>query len=312
MLGTLNELERDGVLFGAQAELLRQVYGRQVISVRWELRGLLYLGLLVFMAGLGLWMRKGFGEAGHLALCSAIGGGGLACFAHAFRTGGGFSPGRLESPSATHDYLLFLACLLYGTWVTYLELRWGVLGEAWTAHLLGSALLYGLLAHYFDNRLVLSLSLATLGAWWGVKVSLFGAGELGLALRGSALAYGGAVVAAGGLSAWLGWKPHFLPVHLHLGANALLAAALSGVLETGGLWLLVLVFLAGAAAAYGVCSRSFSFLVYGVLYGYVGATAFLWQRWWGAELAMSLYTLASSAAVVAVLVWVHRRFRSEP
>ncbi|MHB8767065.1 MAG: hypothetical protein ACYDA8_22360, partial [Deferrisomatales bacterium] len=269
-------------------------------------------GLLVFTAGLGLWIRKGLGEAGHLALCSAIGVGGLACLLHAYRTGGGFSPGRLESPSATHDYLLFLACLLYGTWVTYLELRWGVLGEAWTAHLLGSALLYGLLAHYFDNRLVLSLSLTTLGAWWGVKVSLLGIGELGPALRWHLLAYGGAVVAAGGLSAWLAWKPHFLPVHLHLGGNALLVGAFSGTVESAGAWLPALLALAAAAAVYGLRSRSFAFLAYGVLYGYAGLTAFLWPRWFGGQLGPALYALVSSVVVVFGLVWVHRRFKVAP
>ena len=68
-------------------------------------------------------------------------------------------------------------------------------------------------------------------------------------------------------------KAHFLDVYLQLGANAILLAAISGVLERGSGWayLAVLLVISSAAAIYlGVRYRRFAFVAYGTLYGYAG------------------------------------------
>jgi hypothetical protein len=312
MQEALNDLEGDGILNRKQAALLRRIYGRELFSVHWELRLLLYAGILILTTGLGLLIAKHFASIGHLALLAAIALGCAGCFAYCLRRDGGFSAARMPAPDAAYDYVLFLGCLLLGSFQGYLELRYQVLAQDWSWWLLGSGLFYLLSAHYFDNRLVLSLALTTLGAWLGVKTSLFSGGMWEGALRGNALGFGATVVAAGAAQARLGWKPHFLPVHLHLGINILLAALVAGVdsRSTGLLYLAGLLLSAAGSALYAQRTRSFAFLLYAVLYAYLGVTIFVLERGrWQSE-GILLYFLITAAALISALVAFHRRFRS--
>ena len=312
MQEALNDLEEAGILNRDQATLLRRIYSRELFSVHWELRLLLYAGILTLTTGLGLLIAKYFASIGHLTLLAAIALGCAGCFTYCLRHGGGFSPERLPGPYAAYDYVLFLGCLLLGTFQGYLELRYQLLAQYWSWWLLASALVYLLCAHYFDNRLVLSLALSTLGAWLGVKTSLLGAGHWDAALRGAALFFGAAVVAAGVIQVRLGWKRHYLPIHLHLGVNVLLATLVSGVgsriNDTAYLAGLLLVGI--GSTLYAQRARSFAFLLYAVLYSYMGVTIFAMRHIrWDAE-GVIVYFLATAAALVTSLVAFHRRFRS--
>jgi Predicted membrane protein (DUF2157) len=200
----LNDLEGVGILNQEQATLLHRIYGRELFSMHWELRLLLYAGILVLTTGLGLLIAKHFAAIGHLTLLAAIALGCAGCFAYCLRRGGGFTAEMLPAPDAAYDYVLLLGCLLLGTLQSYLELRYQVLAQHWNWWLLGSGLFYLFCAHYFDNRLVLSLALSTLGAWLGVKTSLFAGVRWEGALRGNALFFGAAVVAAGAAQVRLG------------------------------------------------------------------------------------------------------------
>ena len=312
MQEALNDLEGAGILGRKQAALLRRIYGRELFSVYWELRLLLYAGILILTTGLGLLIAKHFAAIGHLALLAAIALGCAGCFAYCLRRGGGFSAARVPAPDAGYDYVLFLGCLLLGTFQGYLELRYQVLAQHWNWWLLASGLFYLLCAHYFDNRLVLSLALSTLGAWLGVKTSLLGGEVWDVVLRANGLFFGATLIAAGAAQTQLGWKRHFLPVHLHLGVNLLLAALVSGVDSRGsGLFYLTGLLLVGAGSAlYAQRARSFAFLLYAVLYGYLGVTIFVLERGhWSAE-GVIFYFLATAATLVAALVAFHRNFRS--
>lgn len=312
MQEALNDLESSEILSREQAALLRRIYARELFSVHWELRLLLYGGILILTTGLGLLIAKHFASIGHLTLIAAIALGCLACFAYCLRHGGGFSPQRLPSPDAAYDYVLLLGCLLIGTLQGYLELRYQLLAQNWNWWLLASALTYLLCAHYFDNRLVLSLALSTLGAWLGVKTSLFGTRLWDGTLRDNALFFGAVVVAVGAAQTRLGWKRHFLPVHLHLGVNLLLSALVAGVgPRADGLTYLFALLLAGSGSAlYALRDRSFAFLLYAVLYGYLGITIFVFNRGhWSSE-GVIFYFLVSAASLLTALVALHRRFRS--
>lgn len=314
MRTVLSDLEQAKILSQGQASLLRRIDGRELFSVHWELRAVLYAGILLFTTGLGLLIRKHFASWGHLALLAAIALGCVGCFRYCWRRGGGFSPEQRPTPDAAYDYVLFLGCLLFGTFQGYLEFRYQVLVQHWDGWLLGSGLLYLLLAHYFDNRLVLALALATLGAWLGVKTSLLDARGWGRWYLWNGLLFGAGVVAAGAAQTWVGWKRHFLPVHLHLGLNVLCMALVSGVeRRTGGLpYLLGLLAVAAGSAFYAQRTGRFAFLLYAVLYGYLAVTVFVFQRGqWGVAAAF-LYFLVTASAVVAALVTFHRRFRSDP
>ena len=125
------------------------------------------------------------------------------------------------------DYVLYLACLVFVVELAYLEFRFHLLRTHWDHYLLLSAALYFALAYRFDNRLVLSLALATLAGWFGVRLShlaLFVGDQ-----RACALAYG-ALVALGGVGVHrAGDQEALLDTYLHIATNVLLMTLVSGV-----------------------------------------------------------------------------------
>ena len=104
-------------------------------------------------------------------------------------------------------------------------------------------------------------------------------------------------------------KAHFLEVYLQLGANALLLAAISGVLEPGTGWayLIVLLVFAATAVYFGVRYRRFAFVTYGTLYGYAGLSARLLEAI-GEVIIGLTYFIVTGSIVVILLVVVARRF----
>src|SRR5206468_11236217 len=140
-----------------------------------------------------------------------------------------------------------------------------------------AAAVFAFLAYRFDNRLVLSLALSSLAAWCGVRFS--GLGLLrAVSLRTTALAYGGAIAAAGAALHRAGIKRHFLDTWLHVAANVLFVALLSGTWEMTAydvgvgasadhsrLYLTALVGLAALAIFAGVRFNRFASVAYGTV-----------------------------------------------
>jgi hypothetical protein len=173
-------------------------------------------------------------------------------------------------------------------------------------------LLFFVLAYRFDNRFVLSLALSTLAGWFGLRTSRFGFISNVDVLRLYALVYGAIVVSTG---VWLfkrAIKRHFLETYLHIAANVVLIALVSGVVDrrSGEVFLLGLLAACAIAIWGGVQFRRFVFVVYGILYGYVGISARLLRDVHG-DAAFLAYFVISAAAVVILVVRLARRLGRE-
>jgi len=294
-----------GAITDDQSAALLALVRKQRFSVHLELNALLYAGVLAFAGGLGWTVREHFASLGDAAIVvslSAIVAGSLYyCFTRAAP----YSTSQVAAPTFAFDYVLLLACLAFAVDLWYIEFRFTLLREQWDMYLLASAGVYVALAYRFDNRFVLSLGLSTLAAWFGVRFSP--EGFFTGAMRRVALAYGGSVAAVGLWMRGLAIKRHFFEAYLHVAANAMLFGLTSGVI--GGdsllLWLLGLVIVAAVAIERGVRARRFAFVVYGVVYAYVGIS---WETLshiiYGT--AWLAYVVLSGAAVVAGLFLMSR------
>ena len=310
---TLEALERwrnSAAISGEQHDTLAAVASRSRFSLFLELNALLYLGVLVFVAGLGWTIKLHFAQLGDAAVVVPLAAIFAACLYYCFSHAQPYTPERVESPNFAFDYVLYLGCLVFGVELGYLEFRFELLKANWDYYLLASAFLYFALAYRFDNRFVLSLALSTLAAWFGVRFTMLGF-HIGGSLRGDALAYAAVVAAAGAGLHGLGIKRHFLETYLHIAANAGLAALMSGTFEdSGGLWLLVLLAACGATIALGIRHRRFAFVAYGIVYGYIGFSAQV-VRGLHDAMAAFLYFIMSGIAVLVVLAVLSRRFGRE-
>ena len=82
-----------------------------------------------------------------------------------------YSPDQVAAPTVAFDYVLYLACLIFAVELGYIEYRFHLLRDQWDTWLLFSAMTYLAVAYRLDNRFVLSLGIATLGGWFGVRFS---------------------------------------------------------------------------------------------------------------------------------------------
>lgn len=311
---TLEYLERwksTGSISGAQYDAIAALVRKNRFSVFVELNTLLYLGVVSFVAGAGWTIQTHFVSLGDAAILSALTialcGSLYYCFSRALP----YSHGQLESPSFAFDYVLYLGCLVLGLELGYLEFRFHLLQGHWDHYLLLSSVVFFVFAYRFDNRLVLSLALSTLAGWFGLRLSRFPMLD-GRSLRTYALAYGSSVAIAGTALHRGGVKKHFLETYLHVAANVLFVALLSGVVDrtSSGLYLPGLLGLAGIAIAQGVRFKRFAFVVYGVVYGYIGVSIRLVREIDTGTAALA-YLVTSGTIVIVSLVVLARRFGRE-
>ncbi len=301
-----------GRLLPARYDAIAAIVSRRRISLFVELNALLYLGVLAFAGGLAWTARTYSDQWGDLAILVPATALVAGCFAWAFAKAPPYSTERVASPSLVFDYVLYLGCLVLGVEFGYAEYRFEFLRDQWDYYLLASAIVYFAAAYRFDNRFVLSLGIATLGGWFGVRFTrLHWFGDEPARLM--ALMYG-MVVAGIALATWqLRIKRHFLDAYLQVAAIVVLSTLTWSVLESDGVspWLLAAVAAAALCIAGGVHFRRFSFVVYGAFAGYVSMSRELLRHSAGVETAF-LYIVVSAGLMVVGLVTLSRRMERQP
>jgi len=307
----LERWRAEDAITSEQATVLTALVRKERFSVFLELNALLYLGVVLFAGGLGWTVREHFANLGDPAIIVSLAAVFAGCMYYCVTRAAPYSTGLVASPSFAFDYVLYLGCLVFAVELGYLQVRFQMLQVNWDAYLLASAALYFALAYRFDNRFVLSLGLSTLAAWFGVRFSYLGF-FITRTPREIALAYG-AVVAFGGL--WthrLGLKTHFLETYLHVAVNAVLIALVSGAIaaDSPEPWLIALLVASAVAVERGIRFKRFAFVVYGVVYGYVGISAQVVRGMHG-DTAILSYFIVSGLAVVVGLVVMSRKVGRE-
>jgi hypothetical protein len=311
-MSVLTHLERwksTGEISVAQYDVLSALVRKDRFSVFIELNTLLYVGVLSFVAGVGWSVATYSARLGDVAillsLACVFGWSLYYCFARALS----YSHGQVDQPGIAFDYVLYLGCLIFSIELGYLEARVHPFQLEWHYSLLVASVAFFALAYRFDNRLVLSLALSSLGAWCGVRASDFGL-YLGGSLRAYVLSFGALVAVGGTLLHSAGIKKHFLEAYLHIAANVLFFALLSGVGIGAREWLFYLLALLGLSAlsiVEGVRFRRFVFVVYGVVFGYAGISIRVLREMSSSTAALA-YFVVSGTIVIVTLVVLARRF----
>ncbi|GAB3694544.1 hypothetical protein GCM10027592_15580 [Spirosoma flavus] len=275
----LNELHKQGILDTKQQAQIADIEQKKPFSLHWELRSMLYIGILLFSGGVGLLVYDNFDQIGHGALLVAIAVACAGCFYFAWRNRPDWTPSESKSRSTFGDYALILGCLLFLTLEGYAQYAYNVFGTRYGLVTLLPALLFLPLAYRFDHRGVLGMALTALISWVGVTVrplelyfktnffdqgTVFSAIGLSLILLGTAFLLERRRI-----------KPHFTYTYLTIAGNLLMVAMLGGLFNFDGIRL---GFAAGIAVAcvaldrYARREKSFLFLLMSVVYGYIAVT----------------------------------------
>lgn len=306
----LDGMTGSGAMTPPLAERLKGLDAERPFSVNRELKALLYLGALLVAAGLAATVKKYFDSLGPWTIFGGL----LAIFAasvaYCFTRGESFDPGEVRPPALLFDYVLYLGCVAWGLAAVYAETRFHIFGGAWKTHLLISSALFGALAYRFDNRLVLSLGLCSLAAWFGLELEGLDYWRSGN-YRFLALAFGTLAALAAFVTVRTKVKSHFQDVYGNFAGHFILASLLSGtVTENPYLYFAGLLAACGLTAAHAVRARKFFYMVYAVFYGYLGL-CFVLLRNIGETGFILLYFIVSSLSVGAGLFYLARRFKEE-
>ena len=216
----IDDLERRGVFPAEVAGPLRRAATGDLISVREELRFLLWAGVALMAAGAGLLVKANLERIGPVTVALGLGVASIACLVWTWRKSPRFTWGEGRAEGFALDYVLLLGALLGAADLAFVEVKFTPLGSAWPWHLLLVAIAYGALALRFDSKALLSLALTSFAAWRGVSLTHGPApwdrpAEDRIVVE--ALLCGALFIGAGALLERTRRKPHFEPVAAWLG-----------------------------------------------------------------------------------------------
>ena len=302
----------DKQLSAAQLGALRDIHSGTIFSVYRELRLFLYIGILLIIMGAGLTIKQYFANLGDIAIISSL----TLCFAAAFFycfiKASPFATDEVASPNIAFDYVLFFGCSFFAMDIAYIETQFHLLGDSWKSYLLISSALFLLLAYRFDNRLVLSMALSTLAAWFGFTLSEY---RLSFAkyYREYAIIYGIVVLLLGYFLHRLNIKKHFFDIYLNFAIHFLCIALISGIFEYKifSLYFPALLLVCAALAFYSLKVHKFLYMLYAVVYGYIGISIVMVDNIFSKTFFMFVYFIVTSLLVIGAVFIISRKFRED-
>jgi len=310
-LQILEDWKTKGVLRPEQYELLTAILTGQRFSLYREIEIFLYLGVIAVVGGVGWTIKDYFVNLGDFAIISGLTLFLFASIGYCFLKGNSYTTDQDTSSDSLLNYLLYLGCLLYGVEMSYLQWRYSLFGAQWDYHFFLSAFLFFGLAYRFDNRFVLSLGISSLSAWFGFRLNRWGIDGIET-YRLSAIGYGFILIGIGFLTHLSKIKMHFLNTYIQVGSHFLFIACLSGL---GSSFILLytvfLIILCFGIGSYGVQTRQFSFVLYSIVYGYIGMSYLLLTHLFQNTGAILLYCVLSSLLVIAGSVTLSKRLGEE-
>jgi len=306
----LDGMTKSGAMAPDVAERLKGLEEEKPFSVHRELKALLYLGAILVAAGLAATVKKYFDLLGPFTVLGGLVALFAAAAAYCFKRGEPFDRKQVASPTLLFDYVLYIGCVAWGLAAAYAENRFHMFGDAWKAHFLISSALFIALAYRFDNRLVLSLGISSLAAWFGLELQSIYTSFFE-SHRTFGLVFGAIAGLAAYVSAELDVKSHFQDVYGNFAGHFILAALLSGTVTEGpSLYFAGLLSACGLTAAHAVRSRKYFYMVYAVLYGYAGVSSVFLHNVRDTG-AIFLYFILSSLGVGVGLFILARRFKED-
>ena len=275
--GLFELLHTEGQIDDNELLLIQEKSKQQLVSVHWDLRTMLYLGILLLSSGLGILIYKNIDSIGHVTVVAAIGILCTACFVYCIKKKLPYSNLQVPSPNLWYDYALLLGCLLMVTFVGYLQFQYHAFGMRWGLATFIPMLGLFFSAYYFDHKGVLSMAITSLGAWMGIAVQpehLINMRWLGNEeLVWSGITLGLLLHLLSVLSLQFNIKAHFAFIYKNFGAHVLFVSLIAAMLVFDNyyfLWFLALAAVCAYHIREAIRESAFYFFLLASIYGYVG------------------------------------------
>lgn len=295
-----------------------------LFSIHWEVRTLLYVGVLLLTTGLGILVYQNIDTIGHQFVLAFIA---LVCtgsFVYCFKHKAPFSTGKVKAPNSFFDYILLLGCISLLIFVGYLQYEYKVFGTNYGLATLFPMLVLFYVAYQFDHLGVLSMAIANLAVWMGVSVTpkqlLLNSDFDSTTIIYTYLILGIILLAAALLTQRYLFKPHFKFSYQHYGLHVTYIALLAAYFHFYESGLALAAMLGIGALSYWMYTdafkhKSFYFLLLVVLYSYIALSSLVVRLFTaipneaGFEL-VALYFIASAVGFIMLLINLNKKLKA--
>jgi hypothetical protein len=310
---TPRELFEKGFITEDQYKKIDLITSGKIVSVFYELRSLLYLGVLLLTTGAGILIYKNIGDIGHLIAVTLLMCLTATCFWYVFKNAPAYSNNAVKSPNPYFDYVVLLGALLFISVIGYLEFLFDIVEDKPGLVTLVTAAFFFYIAYRFDHIGILSLAITAFASFWSISVSLqhWYSGNFfdNDTLHRTAVIFS---IGVGGLAFFLDRKlikQHFTFTYLNFCALIFFVACIAGMfIEESWYAIYLLLIYTGCFFAYYMArwKRSFMFLLYAFLAAYVGTTYLLAETVMDDAAMWFFYSIASCGGFVFFII----RFRN--
>jgi hypothetical protein len=317
-------LHSEGIISDASFEKLSKKYYKPLFSVHWELKSLLYLGVLMLTGGLGLLIYENLDTIGHQFVLGLIAIIWIGCFAWCTKNKLPFNAAKVRAPNDAFDYILLLGTISFVTFVGYLQYEYNIFGSNYGMATFIPMLVLFFIAYYFDHLGILSMAIVNLAIWMGVSVTpkalLLHADFNSETIIYTYLLLGILLLLAAMLMQRFNFKRHFKFSYAHYGVHVTFIALLAGYFHyydsaIAALWMAGIFILAFLVYRDSLRNKSFYFLLLVVLYSYIAVSCLfvrvcmLMQSQVIFEF-LSLYFIGSAIGFIFLLIHLNKKIKS--
>lgn len=302
------QLLEEGLISKDQEDFITQIEDEKIISVFYETRSLLYLGVLLLTSGIGLLIYQNLGQIAHLALMTILIILEGVCWWYIIKNQPAYSNKEISAPTPYFDYVLLLAALLIVSIFSYGMIQFNLLEVFLQWSSLISAIVFLYLSFRYDHKGVLTLSITAFCAFWGLTISPINWVSFdfdnyrSLYLSGTLI--GIALIGTGFLLERKNIKKHFKFTFQNLGLLIFYMGILNAQIESNQWWIfsLIGIFSSLGVAIYFWKHTDCLLFIYGAIGGYFSFTRMIAETGISNEFEFWLiYTLFSMVGFIVLI-----------
>ncbi len=318
------QLHAEGIISDDSFTKLNQQRSNPLFSVHWEIKTLLYLGIMLLTGGVGILVYKNIDTIGHqiiLLFIALLTGG---CLAYCFKHKKPFSPAKVQTPNTFFDYILLLGTISLVIFIGYLQYQYNVFGSNYGLATFIPMLALFYIAYNFDHIGILNMAIANLGVWMGVSVTpmqLIAVGTFNSQrIIYTYLCFGLLLLAMAWLTKHFIFKKHFKFSYQHYGIHVSMVALIAGYFfnydsHISIIWLLALLALAAFVYTDAFKEKSFYFLLLAILYSYFAISCLILRAMMviddiGAFYLMFMYFIGSAISLIFLLIHLNKKLKA--
>jgi hypothetical protein len=266
-----------------QFGFLEAIRTNKIVSVYYELRMVLYLGIMLFTGGVGYFAYQNMGEIGHLLsmtlITVAIGVGSFFIKKYAKP----YSNLPVTVDLVYFDYILILVASLIISLFAYIQVYFDLVELLlnWTSFI--SAFILITMSYRYDNRALLSMGITALAAAVGLSITpidwVKAEWSVGSQLYVTTILLGLFLIVTGEVSYQIGIKKHFRFTYQNFGILLYYVGCMAAMFDSGTKVLFAFILFTSALylTIYTWKKRSFLFFLYSNIAAYIAVTYLLFK-----------------------------------